>query len=362
MKDVDLTKALKAIEDFIINHISQTYIPLIRSDIWDDSIEHLNHRLSIYAVLGHALKQIDIMLHPLSPFTTEYLYLTCFANRKSILLERWPKFDDHFVNIQLEEAIDKSREIVSLANAARMKAHLKRRWPIKKALICLSDTRFTSMKNILDILRVQLNVEKFDIIEINDKTELEKILSLIEKKLPVIPSVALIKKHIASKVKAEIGKVIQAFEKIDKLELLTSLHSKHTYLLSYERGNIEISPADVELSYKTTQEYVIAEKDNTLVFITTKRDQDLIIKGLLRDLARNLQQLRKERKYSPTDVPSSAFIANLEEDEIHALSVMKNELAYLVRVNSVVLSRETLDKIDYKLIDIDGRKINISVY
>ena len=70
----------KAIEDFIINHISQTYIPLIRSDIWDDSIEHLNHRLSIYSVLGHALKQIDIMLHPLSPFTTEYLYLTCFAN------------------------------------------------------------------------------------------------------------------------------------------------------------------------------------------------------------------------------------------------------------------------------------------
>jgi isoleucyl-tRNA synthetase len=116
------------------------------------------------------------------------------------------------------------------------------------------------------------------------------------------------------------------------------------------------------LSYKTTQEYVMAEKDDTLVFITTKRDQDLIIKGLLRDLARNLQQLRKERHYSPTDVLSSAFIANLEEDEIHALSAMKDELAYLVRVNSVILSKEILDKIDYKSIDIDGRRINISVY
>jgi isoleucyl-tRNA synthetase len=278
------------------------------------------------------------------------------------LLERWPKFNGDFVNIQLEEAIDRSREIVSLANAARMKAHIKRRWPIKKALICTSDTRFTSMENILDILRVQLNVEKYDIIAINDKTELEKMLSLVEKKLPVIPNVGLVKKHIASKVKADIGKVVQAFEKIDKLELLTTLYSNQTYHLSYEGGNIEISSADLELSYKTTPEYVMAEKDNTLVFITTKRDQDLIIKGLLRDLARNLQQLRKEKHYSPTDVLSSAFIANLEEDEIHALSAMKNELAYLVRVNSVVLSREILDKVDYKLIDIDGRRINISVY
>ena len=352
----------KAIEEFIINHISQTYIPLIRNDIWDDSIEHLSHRLSIYSILGHTLKQIDIMLHPLSPFITEYLYLTCFANRKSILLERWPKFNGDLVNIHLEEAIDRSREIVSLANAARMKARIKRRWPIKKALICLSDSRLTSMEKILEILRVQLNVEKYDIVVINDKTELEKMLSLVEKKLPVVPIVRLVKKHIASKVKADIEKVVRAFEKIDKLELLTTLYSNHTYHLSYEGGNIEISSPDIELSYKTTQEYVMAEKDDTLVFITTKRDQDLIIKGLLRDLARNLQQLRKERHYSPTDVLSSAFIANLEEDEIHALSAMKDELAYLVRVNSVVLSKEILDKIDYKSIDIDGRRINISVY
>jgi isoleucyl-tRNA synthetase len=67
----------KAIDEFIINHLSQTYVPLTRNIIWDDSAENLDRRLAVYSVIGHVLEQIDIMLHPLSPFITEYLYLTC---------------------------------------------------------------------------------------------------------------------------------------------------------------------------------------------------------------------------------------------------------------------------------------------
>src|SRR5919199_909517 len=69
----------KAIEEFIINYMSQTYVPITRNDIWDDDSRTLIHRLMIYSVLEYALKQIDIMLHPLSPFVTDYLYLNCFA-------------------------------------------------------------------------------------------------------------------------------------------------------------------------------------------------------------------------------------------------------------------------------------------
>src|SRR5207244_11325540 len=76
----------KAIDEFIINHLSQTYVPLTRNVIWDDSVENLDRRLAVYSVIGHALMQLDIMLHPLSPFITEYLCLTCFEKKSSILL------------------------------------------------------------------------------------------------------------------------------------------------------------------------------------------------------------------------------------------------------------------------------------
>jgi isoleucyl-tRNA synthetase len=41
------------------------------------------------------------MLHPLSPFITEYLYVTCFKRKKSILLESWPKLDENLVNSEV---------------------------------------------------------------------------------------------------------------------------------------------------------------------------------------------------------------------------------------------------------------------
>ncbi|HEY9492241.1 MAG TPA: class I tRNA ligase family protein, partial [Nitrososphaeraceae archaeon] len=256
----------KAIEEFIINNVSQTYVPVTRNDIWDDSEETLNHRLAIYSVLGYALKHVDIMLYPISPFITEYLYLTCFASRRSLLLESWPKYDNKLVNTKVEDAFDKSKEVVSLANSARMKAQLKRRWPLKQVLICSSDAKFLTVEGISDTLKNQLNVENYTILEISHKTELQKILSLLENKMPIVLDIKLVRKNIAPRVKANIGKVIERFEKINKLELLKSLQSSGgKYVLSYEGAEIELSLGDLELSYGVSQGYVMSERDDTMV-------------------------------------------------------------------------------------------------
>jgi isoleucyl-tRNA synthetase len=87
----------------------------------------------------------------------------------------------------------------------------------------------------------------------------------------------------------------------------------------------------------------------------------LITKGLLRDLARQLQQLRKERQYNPTDTVNAAHIAGLDREEISTISVVKDELTYLVRVKTVVLSNEPVINVSYKAIEIDGREFKISV-
>lgn len=341
--------------------MSQTYVPITRNDIWDDNRATLIHRLMIYSVLDYALKQIDIMLHPLSPFITDYLYLTCFASKKSVLLENWPKYDSSLVNTEVEHAFDKLKEVVSLANSARMKAQLKRRWPIKEALICASDPKFLNISGISEVLRNQLNVEKYSIVNIYYKTAIEKILSLLENHVPIVPSVRLVRKKVAPQVKSNIGRVIQALEKIDVLELITHLQSSGKYSLSYEGGEIDLTPTDLELSYDVDEGYAMSERDNIMVFITTKRDEGLTAKGLLRDLARNLQQLRKENGYNPTDILSSAYIGNLEDEEISILTQLRDELMYLVRVRSVIFSKESLDMTNSKIVDLEGRKLKISI-
>ena len=41
----------KAIDDFIINNLSQVYIPITRGELWNEDEEKKNRRLAIYAVL-----------------------------------------------------------------------------------------------------------------------------------------------------------------------------------------------------------------------------------------------------------------------------------------------------------------------
>src|SRR5215208_7882223 len=363
----------KAIEEFIINQLSQTYIPVTRNDIWDDSPEGANRRFAIYSILAYSLMQIDIMLHPYSPFITDYLYLRCFPHlKKSILLERWPKYEVQLVNGMIEEAFDKSKEVISLANAARMKVQLKRRWPMKEAIICSPDLRFLSVDGISNIIKNQLNVENYALVEIHEDTELVKLLSLLENKLPIVPNIELIRKKIAPSVKGNIDKVIFAFEKLDKIELLKALNSPSSsggggrFRLVYEGGGeILLSADDLKLSYTVSEGYVMSERDNLMVFISTQRDRELTAKGFLRDLARNLQQLRKECGYNPTDTLSTAFVADLYDEEISFLSTLKDELKYLVRVKSIVLTKDVIEeeeqKITYKLIDLEGRKLKISI-
>jgi isoleucyl-tRNA synthetase len=356
-------EAAKAIDGFIINHLSQTYVPITRNIIWDDSPENLGRRLAVYSVISHTLTQIDIMLHPLSPFITEYLYITCFNREKSILLESWPKPDEKLVNSSAESVFDRIKEIVSVANAARNLASLKRRWPIKEVIICGQNLKSLELEGMSYVLENQLNTDRYKLVEISEGSQLEKVAGLLNERMPIAISISLIRKNIAPRVKADINKVSEAFERVNKFELIHALQKSDGYHLGYDGKTINLSSSDIEISYKASDGYSSSERDGLIVFVSTMRDKDLITKGLLRDLARQLQQLRKERQYNPTDIINAAYVVGLTEEEMINLSKMKDDLSYLVRVKNVtLLEREDNHmNVRYKVIEIDEREFKISV-
>ncbi|MGD1835242.1 MAG: isoleucine--tRNA ligase [Nitrososphaeraceae archaeon] len=371
----------KTIEDFLINNLSQTYVPITRNYLWDDSKEGLNRRLTIYATLSYILEKLDILLHPASPFITEFLYLNCFSKtdqtiQSSILLQHWPKTNETLSNLNLEILFEYVKQIISLVNAARMKAKLKRRWPIQKISICYFTTDkdksstfkledVINDKEIENILKTQLNVFEYELIPIisNNDDNLEKIYKMIQFGLPILPKIRLLQKNIAPKVRSDLHKVVNEFKTLQQNNILESLYHEKHFILKYNNNNsqISISVEDVEISFEAKENFIIVDKEPFMVFLSNLRDKDLIIKGLLRDLARNLQQLRKEKSYNPTEVLSTAYISNLEDEEISILSDSKDYLTYLVRVRSIIFTSKPMDQITYKEIDIDGKKISISI-
>jgi isoleucyl-tRNA synthetase len=353
----------KLIEDFIINTLSQTYVPFTRDDLWEDSSESLERRSVIYTVLGVALRYVDILLYPFSPFITNYLFLVLFNTNKTIQLESWPPLIESDIDLKVEGLVAKMREIISLSNSARMKAKIKRRWPIGQVVIFSDNEEISQVEEYSDLMKVQLNTDKLEVKSIPQiKNIYDRVMALLDLCLIKI-SIKLKIKRFAPYLKDRLPILVSSFENVDRMTVLQSLLLNRSYQLKIGDDSFEIVKDDLDLTYSASDGYSIAETEShdTVIVIETIRDMDLVTKGFVKDLARNLQQLRKEMGYLPTDLLSYAHVSNLSETEVASLGVFKDELAYLVRAKSVEFYLHLSEKVKYKEIEIDGRKFLISI-
>ena len=346
------------IEDFLINSLSQIYIPITKPELWNDDETKKDRRHVIYAIIAEALKTLDILIHPFSPFTSEYLYTTTFGDKESILLETWPESTPALVNESVEESFDIMNEIVSVCSAARMKGKLKRRWPLKHAIICVEKGWQKKIELLSELLQTQLNVEDYKIIELENHEGISEMLEMKKSGAPVIPKIELNRKTIGPKAKQNLGKLLEIFSETKPDEIIQGLEKDSSFTFDVNGTKISLDTDDFIIEFDVQEGFTFSRRNNLIGIISTERNEELMAKGLIKDLARRLQALRKERGYNPTDVLNTASILDLDEESLSMIKNKTDELSFLVRVKQVNFT-QTCKK--YKDDDIDGQKIRISV-
>jgi len=351
-------ESASAIEDFLINSLSQIYIPITKPELWNDDENKKDRRHVIYAIIAESLKTLDILIHPFSPFTSEYLYTTTFGDKKSILLETWPKSIPTLVNESVEESFDIMNEIVSVCAAARMKGKLKRRWPLKHAIICVEKGLQKKIELLSELLQSQLNVEDYKIIELENHEGISEMLEMKKSAVPVVPKIELNRKTIGPKAKQNLSKLLEIFSDIKPDEIIQGLEKDNSFTFNVNGTKISLGTDDFIIEFDVQEGFTFSRRNNLIGIISTERNEELMAKGLIKDLARRLQALRKERGYNPTDVLNTASVLDLDEESLSMIKNKTEELSFLVRVKQVNFT-QTCKK--YKDDDIDGQKIRISV-
>ena len=351
-------ESASAIEDFLINSLSQIYIPITKPELWNDDENKKDRRHVIYAIIAESLKTLDILIHPFSPFTSEYLYTTTFGDKKSILLETWPKSTPTLVNESVEESFDIMNEIVSVCAAARMKGKLKRRWPLKHAIICVEKGLQKKIELLSELLQSQLNVEDYKIIELENHEGISEMLEMKKSAVPVIPKIELNRKTIGPKAKQNLGKLLEIFSETKPDKIIQGLEKNDSFTFDVNGTKISLDTDDFIIEFDVQEGFAFSRRNNLIGIISTERNEELMAKGLIKDLARRLQALRKEMGYNPTDVLNTASILDLDEESLSMIKNKTDELSFLVRVKQVNFT-QTCKK--YKDDDIDGQKIRISV-
>jgi isoleucyl-tRNA synthetase len=115
--------------------------------------------------------------------------------------------------------------------------------------------------------------------------------------------------------------------------------------------------------YVAGENWVSASEAEVNVFVSGHRDEKLLGEGLMRDLARRVQALRKERGYVPTDVLDAVHIAELDDESTGLLEAYLQEMAELVRAKKVYLhrSRNEVD-VEWCEYQVDDKKTYVAIH
>ncbi|MEM0007783.1 MAG: isoleucine--tRNA ligase [Candidatus Bathyarchaeia archaeon] len=121
--------------------------------------------------------------------------------------------------------------------------------------------------------------------------------------------------------------------------------------------------------HEETPEYVKTEAEKWVsttekdisVYLDTHRDEKLLGEGLMRDIARRVQSLRKELGYMPTDILNTVQIAGLDEESIKLLEPYLGEMAELVRAKKVQLHTSREARAEWYKYPLDEKEIYIAI-
>ncbi len=346
-------EAAKAIDDFVINVLSQSYVQSIRNELWEES--ESDRRDTIYAVLRHVLLCIDIMLHPFCPFTTQYLYHSISGG--TILLQAWPKPDTSLIDYDMEEDFDSMRTILSVASAARAKARLKRRWPLERAIVVVPPGK-ESVARLRERLQNQMNVEAIDDIKVcTDKGDLETLNDLMKLNMPITPKIEMNMNRIGPRIKSGMGALRKAFAQTIPQDILDSLAEGGHGFDTGSDGTM-LYREDFVFGYEPQEGFQVASRDGYIVFVSTTQSETTRARWLLRDVVRRIQSLRKERGHNPTQILDVAHVIGLDACAQQIAASGQYDLASAVRVKSLVF--EEADR-EYQDTDIDGTAIRIDI-
>ena len=142
------------------------------------------------------------------------------------------------------------------------------------------------------------------------------------------------------------------------LQALKNLES-----LFLEQTNVKAAEFSASIpEYVGGENWVSTREDTTTVFLSGQRDDKLLGEGIMRDLARRVQALRKEMGFVPTETLESVHIAELDTESMGLLEPYLMEMAGLVRARKVYL-HVACSEIEAKWheSELDGKKIRITI-
>ena len=342
LADYEPTKAARAINEFVNDHLSNWYVRLNRKRFWGG--EMTQDKLAAYQTLYTCLKTLSLLIAPISPFFADRLYRDLDNGQDSVHLAMFPEVDASLIDEQLEKRMAAAQTITSLVLSLRRKANIKVRQPLQEIMIpAIDDEQRKLVESMRQLILTEVNVKSLKIVGGNEGVLVKKIkpdFKVLGKKL------GKLMKSVAKALQEMDQQSIAKFEKDGKIAVSVAEAAEP----------VEIELVDVEVISEDIPGWLVANEGNMTVALDITVTPELRKEGIARDIVNRVQNIRKSRDYEITDRINLVFGTNPETDD--AIAEFSDYIAAQVLATSVVVSADCDAQED---LDIDGILLPVNI-
>lgn len=353
-EDYEPTKAARAIQEFVNDHLSNWYVRLNRKRFWQPNLrgELPENKKAAYETLYECLLVTAQLMSPIAPFFADWLYKNLTDNIRdlakqnstplkveSVHLTDLVKSEANRMDKELELSMEYAQRICSLVHSIRKNSKIKVRTPLQRVLLPVLDEKFSNrIKEVEDIIKSEVNVKSIEYID--------DASGLLVKS--VKPNFAKLGKQYGPKTK-EVSAVINSFskEEINQIEKTGTL----------AKGGFDLVLEDVLISSQDIPGWSVASEAGITVALDVTITPELKREGVARDFVNRVQNLRKDIGLEVLD----KIGIEVEKDGELATSSL-NEFKDYICTETQALSLELRDKLqDATEVDMDEFVLKVKI-
>jgi isoleucyl-tRNA synthetase len=283
--DYEPTKAARAVEEFVIEHLSNWYVRLCRRRFWGNELSR--DKKAAFETLHECLQVVVQLMSPIAPYFSDWLWQSLLATNSSIHISDLIVSDDVLIDKDLEQRMEWAQEISSLVLSLRKKTKIKVRQPLQKILIPAIDKRFIEQVDLVkSLILAEVNVKEIEYI--GDTS------GIISKK--VKPNFKLLGKKLGGKMKM----ASDAISNLADNEIL-QLEQNGTIDIQVDGEIFHILLEEVEISSDDIQGWLVASNNGITVALDIHISEALKNEGFAREIVNKIQTERKESDFEVTD-------------------------------------------------------------
>ena len=338
-EDYEPSKAARAIQFFVTEHLSNWFVRLSRRRFWKG--EYAQDKISAYQTLYTCMLNVAKLASPIAPFFMDNLYkdltdINDKENFESIHLSDFPKADTSFIDKDLEHKMEKAQLIASMTLSLRQKEKIKVRQPLQRIMIPIdNESDRNAITAVADLIKSEVNVKEIQL--------LDDASGILVKEIK--PNFKNLGPRFGKDMKAVAGAIFQMTK-----DDVANFEKNNQFTIQVNNNAIVLELSDVLITTKDIDGWLVANQDNTTVALDVTITEDLKEEGIARELVNRIQNHRKTSGFEVTDRIEVQFTKN--ESIEKAVSTNDSYIKAETLSNSIIFVENMENGIEIEFDDI----------